>query len=189
MRNAALTPALLALAGGLVSSTLFDRAPARAQEAAALAGPDTQFLADAIREGLAEVEMGKMAAQKASDPEVKRLAERMVQDHAEANRKLSAVAEKHQVEAQGTYGTPPLRPDEEETAKKRDLSGMSGQQFDRAYIDAMVADHERAVGAFKDAAKNGQDEEVRGLAEATLPTLEEHLRLARSLAGQVGAPR
>ena len=164
--------ALLALAGTGV----------RAEEAAPLAGPDTQFLAEAIRDGMAEVDLGKTAAQKASGPEVKRFAERMVKDHTAANQKLEALAKKHKIEAKGTYGTPPLKPGAEAKAEKADLSKMSGQEFDRAYASEMVQDHEKAVGLFRDEAKNGKDKEVSELASSMLPTLEEHLKMARALA-------
>ena len=187
--HAAPVPTLPALAGALVLAALLGGPGARAQEGAELAGPDTQFLAEAIRDGLAEVELGKTAAQKASGSEVKQFAERMVKDHTAANEKLRSLAEEHKIEPGGTYGTPPLRPAEEGAAKQRDLSGLSGEEFDRAYAAAMVEDHEKAVAAFRQQAEKGQDEELRGLAAATLPVLEEHLRMAEALAEQVGASR
>jgi putative membrane protein len=172
MRTTAVTLALLALAGTGV----------RAEEAQPLSGPETQFLAEAIRDGMAEVELGKTAAQKASSPEVKRFAERMVKDHGAANEKLMALAKKHKIEAEGTYGTPPLETPEKEKAEKRDLSKLSGQEFDQAYASDAVEDHQKAVGLFRDAAKNGKDKEVTELAAAMLPTLEEHLKMAQALA-------
>ncbi len=170
--TAAATLALLALAG----------AGARAEAVEPLSGPDTQFLAAAIREGMAEVEISKTAAQKASSPEVKKFAERMVKDHSAANERLMALAEKHKIEAEGTYGTPPLETPEGEKAERRDLSKLSGQEFDRAYASDAVEDHERAVNLFREAAKNSQDKEVSELAAAMLPALEEHLRMAQALA-------
>src|SRR4051795_1415547 len=118
----------------------------------------------------------------ASSPEVKRFAEHMVKDHTAANEKLTVLAKKHKIEAKGTYGTPPLKPGAEAKAEKADLSKMSGQEFDRAYASEMVQDHEKAVGLFRDEAKNGKDKEVSELASSMLPTLEEHLKMARALA-------
>jgi putative membrane protein len=172
MRTTAFALAFLALAG----------TGARAEGAEPLAGPDTQFLAEAIRDGMAEVELSKTAAQKASSPEVKRFAERMVKDHAAANEKLMALARKHKIEAEGTYGTPPLETPEKEKAEKRDLSKLSGREFDRTYASGAVEDHEKAVGLFREEAKNGKDKEVSELAASMLPTLEEHLEMARALA-------
>jgi len=185
MKKTALGLALAAFAG---ASMVMPFAGARAAgEAKPLAGTDTQFLAKAIQDGMAEVDMGKTAEKKASNPEVKKFAERMVKDHTGAGKKLQALAKEHKIEADGTYGTPPLQPNAEEAGKKRELSGMSGREFDRAYVAAMVEDHQKAVGAFKDEAKNGKDTEVQKLAGTTLPTLEEHLKMAQDLAGKVGA--
>jgi putative membrane protein len=172
MRTTAVTLALLALAGTGV----------RAEEAQPLAGPDTQFLAEAIQDGMAEVDLGKTAEKKASSPEVKRFAEHMVKDHSAANKKLEALAKKHKIEANGTYGTPPLKPDEQAQGEKADLSKLSGKEFDQAYAKEMVQDHEKAVSLFQDEAKNGKDKEVSELASSMLPTLEEHLKMARALA-------
>src|SRR3954453_4196946 len=172
MRTAVVGLALLALAA----------TGARAEEAQPLAGPDTQFLAKAIQDGMAEGDLGKTAEEKASSPEVKRFAEHMVKDHTGANEKLPGPAKKHKIEAKGPYGPPPLKPGAEAKAEKADLSKMSGQEFDRAYASEMVQDHEKAVGLFRDEAKNGKDKEVSELASSMLPTLEEHLKMARALA-------
>ena len=172
MRTAAVSLAVLALAA----------TGARAEEAQPLAGPDTQFVAKAIQDGMAEVELGRTAEKKASSPEVKRFAERMVKDHGAANQKLEALAKKHKIEAKGTYGTPPLKPDEEAKSEKADLSKLSGREFDQAYAREMVQDHEKAVSLFQDEAKNGKDKEVSQLAGSLLPTLEEHLKMAQGLA-------
>jgi putative membrane protein len=171
MRTAVVGLALLALAA----------TGARAEEAQPLAGPDTQFLAKAIQDGMAEVDLGKTAEKKASSPEVKRFAEHMVKDHSAANKKLEALAKKHKIEANGTYGTPPLKPDEQAQGEKADLSKLSGKEFDQAYAKEMVQDHEKAVSLFQDEAKNGKDKEVSQLAGSVLPTLEEHLKMAQAL--------
>jgi putative membrane protein len=172
----------IALAMLVIGSTVL-----RAEEVVPLAEPDTTFIAEAIRGGLAEVELGRAGAQKASDSDVKRFAERMVTDHSATNDKLMALAKKHKIEAEGTYGTPPLRPDEQVQAKLQKLETMSGAAFDQAFMSDMTKDHEKAVALFQDEAKNGKDKELQALAAATLPTLNDHLEMARSLAKKVGA--
>lgn len=183
-RNAA-TAALALVLGTLVVGA----ASARAQEAAPLDDSGTKFLAEAIRDGLAEVELGKAAAQKASDPEVKQFAERVVGDHATANERLMALAGKYKIEKEGTYGTLPLRPDEQKAAKLREMSGMSGEQFDQAYVRNLVEGHQEGVALYKAQIEEGESAEVVDFAKLTLPALEAHLEAARSLAGRVGAPR
>jgi len=66
------------------------------------------------------------------------------------------------------------------------LAKLSGPAFDRAYMQAMVADHKKDVNEFRLEAKSGKDADVKGWAAKTLPTLEEHLRLAQSANSAVG---
>jgi putative membrane protein len=159
--------------------------PAIAAEAE-LAGPDTQFLAKAIISGNNEIELSQVAANKASQAEVKRLAEHMIQDHKAANDKLMKEAEKHKIKPTGTYGTPPLEPDQKAETAKQKLEGLSGAEFDKAYVQRLIQDHTEAVALFQEEAKNGKDNPLRDLAAATLPTLEEHLKQAREVGGRVG---
>jgi putative membrane protein len=157
--------------------------------AEALGEPDTSFVPEAIQDGMAEVKLGQLAAEKAASPEVKQFGQKMVEDHSAANKKLMALAEKHQIQKAGTKGTPPLEPTPEAQAIERKLAQTSGKDFDRAYMRQMVTDHEKAVAAFKAEAKEGKSAEVKGLAEELLPKLEDHLRMARALAEQVQAAR
>ena len=60
------------------------------------------------------------------------------------------------------------------------LQKLSGAQFDRAYMDDMVADHKEDVAEFEKQAKSGSDAAIKGFASKTLPTLQEHLLLAQS---------
>jgi putative membrane protein len=141
---------------------------------------DRSFLTEAARDGRVEVELGRMAAQRASSPEVKQFAERMVKDHEAANQQLVAAAREPKKTKE-----PPA--DEEAQAKMRELQGLSGAKFDQAYMRTMVEDHVKAVDLFQREAKDGKEAEVRKLAETILPTLQEHLTMARSTAGGGGS--
>lgn len=173
---ASLSPALVA--------TIATR-PALADEAE-LSGPDTQFLAKAIISGQGEVDLSQVAAQKASQPEVRQFAERMVKDHTAVNGKLMNEAQRHKIDTKGTYGTPPLEPSEKAQMTKEQLEGLSGDKLDKAYMQRMIQDHARAVALFQDEAKNGKDTQLRDLASTTLPALEDHLKQAREIGGRVG---
>jgi putative membrane protein len=187
MRKAASALGLLALLGVAIPSTLpASTALAQATGAAALSEPDTTFLPEAIRAGLAEVELGKLGVQKASNPEVKQFAERMVADHSAANERLSALAAEHKIEVEGTYGTPPLRPDEQAAAKMQEMSRLSGSAFDQAFMRQMIEDHQKAVELFGREAKEGKDKKVTGFVAEVLPKLQEHLAMARRIGPQVG---
>jgi putative membrane protein len=66
------------------------------------------------------------------------------------------------------------------------LAKLSGAAFDRAYMQAMVADHKKDVNEFRVESKSGKDPEIKAWAAKTLPTLEEHLALAQSTNSVVG---
>jgi putative membrane protein len=121
---------------------------------------------------MAEVEMGKLAQEKAGNDQVKQFGSRMVQDHSKANDELKQVA--------GAKGVGlPAGPDAKAQAEMKKMQGLSGPAFDKHYMDHMVADHKQDIAAFEKEAKSGKDPEVKAFAEKSLPTLKEHLQLAQ----------
>jgi putative membrane protein len=143
------------------------------QSTAKLSPADKTFVEKAAIGGLAEVAMGKLAQQKAGSDQVKQFATRMVDDHAKANDELKQVA--------STKGIAlPSDLDAKHKGKMAKLEKLSGAQFDRAYMDDMVADHKEDVSEFQKQAKSGSDADIKGFASKTLPTLQEHLTLAES---------
>jgi putative membrane protein len=139
------------------------------------ASPDQTFLQKAAVGGLAEVQLGKLAAEHAASPDVKQFGQRMVADHDKANRELMAV-----VEPKGIAVPTGLDRKHRQTADR--LAKLHGAAFDRAYIQEMVRDHEADVKLFRTEAQRGKDPELKRWAANTLPILEEHLNLARNLA-------
>lgn len=140
-----------------------------------LARADASFIKDAAKDGMAEVEAGKLAVQKASDPALKTFAQRMVDDHTQANAELKALAQSKGVEL-------PDDPSMMQRARLKALSSADGAAFDKRYADSMgVKDHEKAVKMFQKTASNAKDPDVKAFAAKTLPTLEEHLKMARDL--------
>jgi len=131
-----------------------------------------EFARQAAQGVVAEVPMSRLAADRASDPEVRDFAQRMVTDHARANDQLERIA-------QDRGWMLPQRPDVEHRAMLRRLRRRSGDDFDRAYMRAMVADHDATVMHFRRYARNGDDPRLRTWARRTLPTLVEHRHLAR----------
>jgi len=139
----------------------------------ALARGDLSFISDAAQGGMAEVALGKLAQQRASDPQVKRFGEQMAQDHGKANEQLMALAA-----AKGV--TPPAAPSRAQERDAQRLAKLSGAEFDRAYMEHMVDDHKKDVSAFRKASKSAADAEVKAFAARTLPTLESHLQMAQT---------
>jgi putative membrane protein len=140
---------------------------------------DEAFVMKVAKGGMAEVELGKLAAEKASSDQVKKFGQRMADDHSKANDELKTLAQSKHITLPSEIGA-------EEKALRDRLMKLSGPAFDQAYMKAMVSDHVKDVNEFKVESKSGKDPEVKAWAAKTLPTLEEHLKLARSANGAVG---
>jgi putative membrane protein len=141
---------------------------------------DRTFMRKAAEGGKAEVELGKLAQEKAASPEVKQFGERMVNDHTKASDQLKQVAEKEGV-------TLPDKLNAKDRATKARLEKLSGEAFDRAYMRDMVKDHTEDVAEFRKEANNGKDPEVKSFASQTVPTLEDHLKEAKNIAPKTAA--
>jgi putative membrane protein len=139
------------------------------------ASPDQTFIKKAVVGGLAEVQLGTLAVEHAASPDVKQFGQRMVEDHEKANQELMAVVE------QKGIAVPTALDCKHRQAADR-LAKSDGTAFDRASIQEMVKDHAEDVSLFRTEAQQGKDPELKRLAANTLPTLEEHLNLARNLA-------
>jgi len=149
-------------------------APAEKKETMKKTPGDSAFITEAVAGGLFEVEMGKVALQKASNEEVKKFAQRMVDDHSKAVDELMQLAA-----AKGMSVPKEMKKMHRDTIDK--LSKSSGAAFDKGYMDEMVKDHVKDVAAFRKEAKEGKDPEVKAWASKTLPTLEDHLKMALDL--------
>ncbi len=135
---------------------------------------DTKFVKESALGGMAEVEMGKLAAQKGSSEAVKQFGQRMVDDHSKANQQLKQAAAKSNIEM-------PASLDSKHQSHIDKLAKLSGPEFDKAYLKDQVKDHEHDVDKFKDEAQYGSDPNVKQFAMATLPTLQEHLSAVKDL--------
>ncbi|HTP32795.1 MAG TPA: DUF4142 domain-containing protein [Candidatus Acidoferrales bacterium] len=154
------------------------------QEANRLVSADSTFVRKAAQGGLAEVELGTLATQRASNEMVKRFGQRMVDDHTKANDDLKAIASRKGVMVPATI-------DAESRVAKTHLSNLHGAEFDRAYMKDMVSDHEKDIAEFQREADHGADSDVKAFAARTLPTLHEHLKMAQEALSDVerSAPR
>jgi putative membrane protein len=135
---------------------------------------DTDFMTKAAQGGMAELELGKMAAAKAQNSEVKQFARKMVADHGKANDELKALAGEKNFSM-------PVRLDAKYQSVMERLNGLSGAEFDKAYVDAMVAGHEETVALFKSEADGGKDADAKAWAGKTLPNLQMHLEMIKGI--------
>jgi putative membrane protein len=137
---------------------------------------DRNFVMDAAMGGMMEVELGRVAAQQGMSEAVKQFGQRMVDDHSKANQELMSLAS-------GKGITLPAQLDEKHREHVTKLSAMSGADFDREYAKMMLSDHRKDVSEFEKQSTRGTDPDLKAFATKTLPTLQEHLRMAEALPG------
>jgi len=141
---------------------------------------DSDFIVKAAEAGMKGFEFGQLAAEKASNPDVKALGRRLVVDHSILNGELLKLSKSKGVALTVTLKTDPtvlLRPG----APTASLASVEGPAFDRAFIDQMVKDHQEVFELFHAEADEGKDADIRDWAGRQLVTLKEHLRLSKEL--------
>src|SRR5262245_56810317 len=137
---------------------------------------DRAFLTEAASAGLMEVELGRVATTHAASERVKQLGQRMIDDHRKANADMKKFATRESITLPDT-----MMEDHREMTTR--LSKLQGPAFDQAYMQAMVKDHEEDVAKFREQARSAADPDVKAFATKTLPTLENHLRMAKEISG------
>jgi putative membrane protein len=150
-----------------------------ARTASKLSHGDREFIEEAAKGGMAEVELGQLAQQHASSEQVRQFGARMVQDHGKANEELRQLAQEKGV----TLPSGPSHMDNHEMSK---LSKLTGADFDREYMKNMVKDHQKDVKEFQKQASGAKDPDVKSFAAKTLPTLQQHLQMAETANQSVG---
>jgi putative membrane protein len=141
---------------------------------------DLDFATKAAQGGLKEVRLGELAQRQAASPEVQQFGQRMVQDHGQANEQLIQIMQGKGIEL-------PQEMPKEAQQLHDELQQKSGAEFDQAYMEDMISDHQKDVETFQQYVETGQDPELRSFAEKALPILEQHRRLAQQTQEQVTA--
>jgi putative membrane protein len=141
--------------------------------------PDEAFYKDAAEGGLAEIQLSEVAQDNCQSSAVKNYAAMMIKDHSAANDKLRAIAVAKRIAL-------PTTPKPERVATRTSLSAQSGDACDKAYIKAMLQDHQDTVEVFQKEDQTGQDAEAKAFAKATLPTLQQHLKSIQAIARTAG---
>lgn len=136
---------------------------------------DKHFVHEALMGGMAEVQLGQVASQKSSDQDVKQFGQKMVEDHTRMGDQMKGVASQIGV-------TPPAALSAKDQALKTRLEGLSGAQFDRAYIRAMLKDHEADLQAFQGEAASGSSQAVKDAASQGATVVSHHLEMIKQIA-------
>jgi putative membrane protein len=138
---------------------------------------ERQFIEDQLQDGQAEVQLGELASTRGSSADVKEFGEMMVRDHTKAGEELKSLVQSENVQIE--------QPDEAEHKDLHErLSKLSGAEFDREYIDAMVEDHEEAVNELERHV-DSDNARLKQFASSTLPVVRQHLERARQLKEQL----
>lgn len=134
----------------------------------ATAGADTAFTNKAAIGGMAEVALGKMAADKGMNAKVKDFGNMMVTDHGKANDELKSIAKSKNIQL-------PADLDAKHQQLSNSLGKLSGKAFDTAYVNAMVDGHKQTLDLLQTEAANGMDADLRAFAAKTAPVVQMHL--------------
>ncbi|HUN84773.1 MAG TPA: DUF4142 domain-containing protein [Terracidiphilus sp.] len=140
------------------------------------------FVSQAIEGDNAEVQLGQIAQQKGQTADVKEFGQKMVADHTQINDKLMKPVAK-QLGISVPKGT--SKKEKKEIAK---LQGMSGKQFDTAYIQMMVKDHEKDLKDYKDEVESAQNPTVKQAAQEGETVIQKHLQLIEQIAKENNVP-
>ncbi len=154
-----------------------DSAKAVNKEVKAVQPDASNFAIAAANGGMMEVELGKVAEEKASSPRVKAFGAMMVTDHTEANNNLKGIASSLNIAI----------PDSVSDDAKKEIDKMKmkkGKDFDKAYVSMMLDDHKKDIAEFRKCADNCSDSTIKSFASTTLPVLEKHLDSIQAIAGK-----
>jgi len=135
---------------------------------------DSEFAVTVADASMLEVQLGQLAQVNGSAPEVKKFGKEMIAAHTKAGEELKALALQKSISLPDALG-------EKSQKKYDDLAKKTGKDFDEAYADAMVSGHKDAEDAFKKEIDKGKDADLKSWATSTLPTVENHLAMAKEI--------
>jgi putative membrane protein len=144
-------------------------------ENAAMAGGDKLFVSKTLEGGMAEVQLGQLAAQKSQSDDVNQFGQKMVADHTQMGDQMKPIAEQLGV-------VPPSQTSKKDRKEMEKLQGLSGQDFDRAYITMMVTDHRKDLKEFKEEAQTARDPKLKDAVTQGVNVVSQHLQMIEQIA-------
>jgi putative membrane protein len=139
---------------------------------------DADWAVEAADGGMMEVKLGQLAQQNASSPAVKEFGRMMMTDHQKGNDELMAIAGRKNITLPAALG-------KEHQDKYDDLAKKQGADFDKAYTEYMVDDHEEDIDEYQKEANDGKDADLKAFAAKTVPILQHHLDMAKQARDKV----
>jgi len=139
---------------------------------------DSRFVDHVYTAGQNEVMLGRMAVERARNEDVRKFAMQMIEDHSKANNEFTIIVSDLRIAV-------PDRPLPDQDKELRKLHADDLKDFDRDYMDHMVKAHEDAVKLFEEGSKELKNERLKDFATKSLPTLKEHLKVAKDVRDKV----
>lgn len=146
--------------------------------ACASAISDSSFVKKITDSNTLEVSLGEMARHQAASAEVRQFGQMMAKDHTLASNQLLEIAKKDNIPVSTDL-------DRAEYSPIRDLEGLKGRDFDRAYTKQAIEDHKKDAALFEQYVEDGANLDLRNYAEQNLPAMREHLRMARDILNKI----
>ena len=131
---------------------------------------DKKFAMMVAQTDIAELQVSNMALQKSNSDDVKKLAQKLIDDHTKTTDSMKEIASKKGL-------TLPTETDAKHKALAAKLQNESGDQFDKDYLAANSMDHHKVVAAFEKEANSGQDPDIKSFASQYLPSIQEHTKM------------
>ncbi len=167
---------------GLLSTLCFGQTATTGAQGTAPKGADLKFATMVAQTDLAEIQVGNLALQKGGSDQVKKIGQKLVDDHTKTSDAMKQIASSKGM-------TLPTEPDAKHKALATKLEGESGDQFDKDFLAANSADHHKVVAAFQKESTNGTDPEIKSFATQFLPAIQEHTQIIDQAKGTSGGTK
>ncbi|GAA4378970.1 DUF4142 domain-containing protein [Hymenobacter koreensis] len=135
---------------------------------------DAEFIVNTASRGLLDVELAKLAQQRSTRPDLSALAQTLVRDHTGMHTALSTLAERKGLAIPQGLGS-----DQQDTFKE--LSALTGAEFEREYLEVTTEHHDDAADRFEDMAEDAYDGDIRAFAAKYAPVLKQHHEQAQQI--------
>jgi putative membrane protein len=146
------------------------QAPATNNGTSTVKAADRNFAMMVAQTDLAEIQVGNLALQKGGSDQVKKIAQKLVDDHTKTSDAMKQIATSKGL-------TLPVEPDAKHKTLAAKLENESGNQFDKDFLAANSLDHRKVLAAFQKEANSGKDPEIKGFAVQFLPAIKEHTQM------------
>lgn len=141
------------------------------QQQQQLSSTDRDFVKNAYESNMKEIQISELAAQRSSSNEVKQFAQQMVDDHRTANDQLKEIADSKGIDL----------PSDIQSPEQEQFSNLSGNEFDRQYVENQRSAHQQAISLYQNQANRGSDPELKSFASNQLDKLRQHESMVTNL--------